>query len=283
MQKKFSIIIPTVKSENLEICLESIKKYTNLDLVEIIIVANGYNKPLRDDPSNSIKVIWFNEMIGYPAAINSGIQAASGEYVIPLNDDTFLIEQPINKWLDLLIQPFLEDEKVGITGPMKTYSPSARRNFLIFFCVMIKKSMFEKIGLLDMAFSKGYGEDTAFCIELENAGYKMIQVCPSNKYFPNSTVMEGIFPIVHKGNKTFCDYQDNNLIIENNKILFERYGQYEPNIDNALKCDGFINDNELIWLGKEAMKRKTIIEIGSWHGRSSRALGDNLMDGGVIY
>jgi beta-1,4-mannosyl-glycoprotein beta-1,4-N-acetylglucosaminyltransferase len=96
--------------------------------------------------------------------------------------------------------------------------------------------------------------------------------------------MRGSYPIYHAGNRSFQNWPGGEeLLAKNNKILFERWGQFEPNIENAKKCDGFINDHELQWLGREAKKRKTIVEIGSWHGKSSRAIGDNLMTDGVLY
>ncbi|HEY5706012.1 MAG TPA: class I SAM-dependent methyltransferase [Terrimicrobiaceae bacterium] len=54
-------------------------------------------------------------------------------------------------------------------------------------------------------------------------------------------------------------------------------------ISRAQKIDGFISDEELRWLAKAASKRRTIIEVGSWHGRSSRAIADNMPEGSILY
>jgi hypothetical protein len=53
------------------------------------------------------------------------------------------------------------------------------------------------------------------------------------------------------------------------------------NIEKALAIDGWMSETELSWLANQAMFAQTIIEVGSWKGRSTRALADNTS--GIIY
>jgi len=282
---KISIVIPTYRhlDDLLRPCIESIVEFSDLLSVEVIVVANGCGndgtKAYVESLGPPFKLIWIEEASGYIKSVNEGIKAATGNFVVLLNNDTLLLKQAKNQWIDMLTEPF-KDPKVGITGPMKTWSPSAQRDFLIFFCVCVRNDMFHNhdIGLLDEAFGAGYGEDTDFCCKLEDAGYKMVQVPPSNQYYAEKRMVGG-FPIFHKGNVSFKNWPGGeDLIAKNNKLLEDRHS---IKIARALKCDGFMHEGELRWLAKEAKKRKIIIEVGSWHGRSTRALGDNAC--GIVY
>ena len=89
-----SIIIPTAfdgLESRLRPCLESVRKFTDLTETEIIVVKNGctWIEDLTD-----CKVLSFNEAIGYPAAINTGINVAEGDYIVLLNDDTIRKRKP---------------------------------------------------------------------------------------------------------------------------------------------------------------------------------------------
>jgi hypothetical protein len=53
------------------------------------------------------------------------------------------------------------------------------------------------------------------------------------------------------------------------------------NLTAALKIHGFTNEGELRWLAEQASIRSKIVEIGSWKGRSTRAMADNT--NGTIY
>ena len=257
---KYSLIIPTCKSSNFNKCLESIKEYTDLSNIEIIPVPNGYDGENKDYP------LWFDERIGYTKAVNEGLKKATGDFIILLNDDTVLLKQNKNEWIEMLSRPF-EDESVGITAPLISYCPYAERHFAIFFCVMIRKKLFDEIGLLDTIFNPGGGEDTDFCIKAEQLGYKIVQV-PGDHLRQEANFMVGQFPIYHEAENTVNDLNNwSEIIDKNRKILSERYKLpegwfYEGDIEEYRRLVNEIPNNGIL------------CELGCYKGRSLCSVAD---------
>lgn len=221
---RYSVVIPTYNNceKYLKPCVESILKHTSMDDLELIISANGctdntfaYLNYLGTSVPN-LRVVWNDKPIGYPRATNKGIELASANKIVLLNNDIVLLDQPKNQWLEMLEAPFLKDSKVGITGPIVQHSPEAGHDFCVFFCVMIDRKVFNKIGLLNEEYGVGAGEDTEFCIEAVNAGFSMAQV--SDKHLLSPTMYGGIFPIYHKGEGTVHDPE---LVPDFKTVFFE--------------------------------------------------------------
>jgi len=235
MKPKYSIVIPTYNhlEDCLKPCLESIKQHTHLENVEIIVVANGCKDETDkyvDSLGYPFKLLWFDEGLGFTRATNEGIKVAQGEYVILLNNDTVLLEKGYSKgtWIQMLEEPFIQDEKVGITGPLKLFDDYANHEVLIFFCVMMKKKLFDELGLLDEIFSPGGGEDIDFCMKAVRAGYKQVMV--PGESIKMTFTNEGQFPIYHKGEGTFSNEEwpeyGNKIIKDNGLVNMLRYNKH---------------------------------------------------------
>lgn len=223
MTPKYSIIIPTYNhcDDLLKPCLESIEQYSDMTQIEVIVSANGCTDNTREyveslDPK-IYKLVWSDEALGYTKATNLGIKAAVGEYVVLLNNDTLILPSEKNTWLRMLEQPFIERDNVGLTGPLELFDDYANSSALIFFCVMVKRELFDKIGLLDEIFTPGGGEDIDFSVRAKLAGYDAVQVV-SSEY--NGVTNVGNFPIWHKDNKTFGDIPEyGNYIVKRNGLI----------------------------------------------------------------
>ena len=210
---KVSIVIPTHKHlSELRRCLDSVLKYTNLENLEIVIVANGCGKDgtmaylmqLSELFPETFVFVNYPHALGYTKATNEGIRLATGDYIILLNNDTELLGQNRGDWVRMLINPMLQDRMVGVTGPAVVHSPYANHPFAIFFCACISRAAIDAVGLLDEVFSPGGGEDIDFCVMAAKNNFKIVQV-PVQELTSGDGMLLGGFPIYHQGEATMHD------------------------------------------------------------------------------
>jgi len=201
-----SIVILTFNQLNLtKQCFESLKKYTNVPY-EIIFVDNGstdgtkkWLKQIQKSENNRIKVIFNEKNLAFAKANNKGIRIAEGDYIVLLNNDVILTE----KWLERMILCAESMPQIGLVGPcsntaagVQKVSPGYRKisdlqkfsvafniqnagrwiecHRLNAFCLLIKREVIEKVGLLDERFGPGGYEDYDYCLRVRQAGYKIM-------------------------------------------------------------------------------------------------------------
>lgn len=215
---KYSIVIPTYNHcEDLLVpCVNSILTHSRMTDVELIISANGCTDSTQEyltqlqhqfgeiGMQDHFKYVWHDSALGYSKACNQGIQASTTDLIVLLNNDTILLPQSHNFWLDALATPFTQSDQTGISCVVKSWSDPAAHDFAIFFCVMIHRKVFDRIGLLNEAYGKGGGEDTEFSIECERAGFKVTECLPKT-WSHTAHTFTGQFPIYHKGEGTVHD------------------------------------------------------------------------------
>ena len=121
--------------------------------------------------------------LGFAKAVNEGIKASIADKIILLNNDTILLDQPKNRWLEWLDQG-------DVNYVLGQYSPITQQQFGVFFCTMIQKKVFDTIGLLNEDFATGGCEDIEFCYLAQNAGFTLVE-CGNNGTYPIYHVAEG--------------------------------------------------------------------------------------------
>lgn len=243
-----SIVIPTYQHiDLLKACVESIIAYTDLTQCEVVVVANGCTdgtvEYLKTLPAAFRRLV-YEQPLGYTAASNAGILEARGEYILLLNNDVVLLPQSQNLWIEILIEPFRKDPKVGITGPVKFSwdCGGIERRAIAFWCALIPRRLFSEIGVLDEIFNPGMGEDGDFSIKAEMAGYRLVQVPVDGSEAFGKGIPNQHFPIYHKGSGTFSDKDYSEVAKRNTGILNARYGRKDDleaiyNMCVAHECD----------------------------------------------
>lgn len=202
-KRKTSIVILTYNNLNYtKDCIESIKKYTKKSSYEIIIIDNLSTDGTREwlKEQTDLKVILNDENMGFPKGCNQGIEVAEIDNdILLLNNDTIVT----TNWLDNLRICLDSDEKIGAVGSVSNHQENlqgvdftyddfeemqkrAKENnvsnpnmweekvFLIGFCILIKREVLNKIGMLDEQYSPGYVEDNDLSLRIIDAGYKLL-------------------------------------------------------------------------------------------------------------
>jgi GT2 family glycosyltransferase len=119
-----SVIIVSYKTPNLlKLALESLYKFNNFNLFEVIVIDNASGDETAEILSNEfpqVKSIINKTNLGFPAANNQGFSVASGKYIFMLNPDTEFISPLIdelhsylekNTNIDLLAPKLLNTDK----------------------------------------------------------------------------------------------------------------------------------------------------------------------------
>lgn len=195
--------------EDLKRCIHSIEEKSTYDNYEIIVVENNsetkeikdYYELLKDDPR--VKVVTYTGSFNYSAINNFGVKETTGEYILLLNNDTQVIT--VN-WMEEMLM-YAQREDVGAVGAKLYYGDKTIQHAGVVIglgahrtaghthykqhrenlgymgrlcyaqdvtavtgaCLLVKKSLFEKVGGLDESFAISLN-DVDFCLKLRKLG-----------------------------------------------------------------------------------------------------------------
>lgn len=195
--------------EDLKRCISSIEEKSTYDNYEIIVVENNsetkeikdYYELLKDDPR--VKVVTYTGSFNYSAINNFGVKETTGEYILLLNNDTQVIT--VN-WMEEMLM-YAQREDVGAVGAKLYYGDKTIQHAGVVIglgahrtaghthykqhrenlgymgrlcyaqdvtavtgaCLLVKKSLFEKVGGLDESFAISLN-DVDFCLKLRKLG-----------------------------------------------------------------------------------------------------------------
>jgi GT2 family glycosyltransferase len=190
---------------------------------ELILVDNGstdgtpeYLQEIRGRQGPTrVEIIRNETNVGFPAGCNQALAKATGRYLVLLNNDTVLTPG----WLEGLVACSLQDwPGVGLVGPVTNAAPDAQgirvpytrledldgfaaqrrtafagKTQVVFrltgFCLLIRREVLDRIGILDERFGIGFFEDDDLCVRAREAGFRLL-------------VAQDVY-IHHFGNRTF--------------------------------------------------------------------------------
>jgi GT2 family glycosyltransferase/glycosyltransferase involved in cell wall biosynthesis len=229
-------------------CLSSIELYSNYENLELIVVDNASSDGSKDflkqwlQNGPNRKLVLNEENKGFAAANNQGLLIAKGEYLVMLNNDTYVTPG----WVRTLFRHLKFDPTIGLIGPVTNNIGNEARidvtyknmdemlkvstkfthehlgeafdiGTVAFFCVMMPQSVFKIVGPLDEAFGLGFFEDDDYCKRVEQIGLRV--VCA-----------EDVF-IHHHLSASFSklDRDARRALFDTNKSRYERkWGRWTP-------------------------------------------------------
>ncbi len=201
---KVSVVVLTYN--NLELtkaCLDSLLTQGQYPNLEIIVVDNhssdqtpAYLTAWADGHPDRI-VILNPDNKGFAAGNNLGLAAASGDYLVVLNNDTVVTAG----WIKGLIRHLQDNKEIGIIGPITNNIGNEAKvstrydriedmpaeaaqltrarmgewfeiNTLAFFCVMFPRSTYEQVGGLCEEYGLGLFEDDDYCRRVQRRGMR---------------------------------------------------------------------------------------------------------------
>lgn len=202
-QPRVSVVVVTYNNLDFtRVCLESLDLYTGYPELELIVVDNASadDTPafLRDwvGRGTNRHIILNEDNRGFAAANNQGLEIATGDYLVMLNNDTHVTPG----WVATLVRHFQRVPALGMLGPVTNNIGNEARIELgyegmaqmlemaadytarhvgqltplrtaAFFCVMMPRHVYAKVGALDEAFGIGMFEDDDYCRRVEQAGW----------------------------------------------------------------------------------------------------------------
>lgn len=179
-------------------CVDSILMRTD-EAIELIFVDNGSTDGTPDYLQSipGARVILNPDNRGFAPAVNQGLQIANGQQLLLINNDCIVTTD----WLDGLLEALHDDPANGLIGPVSnnvsgeqqiavSYSDLTsldgfawdrrlNRNLtvtdrLVGFCLLFRREVVERIGMLDERFEIGCFEDDDFCRRAQAVGYRAI-------------------------------------------------------------------------------------------------------------
>jgi GT2 family glycosyltransferase len=203
----------------------------------LIIIDNASDTPTRDYLDNLKKkedldllLIRNDRNLGFVKAVNQGIVASDSPYICVMNNDTIAASD----WLEEMIDVMAANPSIGLINPSSNTSGqfpggmSIEEYGLLLrslkgqiqelytcrgFCMVVKKDVIKRVGLLDEIYHVGYFDDTDYCKRAQALGYKTARAKASYVY--------------HKENVSFKALENNKgLFRDNERIFFERWGRH---------------------------------------------------------
>ncbi|MFO7806862.1 MAG: glycosyltransferase family 2 protein [Candidatus Moraniibacteriota bacterium] len=197
MKKNAVIVITYNNQENIQKCLNSILNNAKClkSATKIFVIDNNSRDKTvsiikRKYKNQAVKLIKNKANTGFAKAVNQGIKKALKQdffsNILLINPDTQLKKESLKQLIKEtkrfdIISPkikhpqgttLFESGELNWLKMKATHSNKKKPDYLTGACLLIKSSVFKKIGFLDESYFLYY-EDADFCLRAKKAGFKL--------------------------------------------------------------------------------------------------------------
>jgi glycosyltransferase involved in cell wall biosynthesis len=217
--KPLSLIMPIYNNVDMAIEYLDITLSTSISVNQVVLYSNGTtdegNEKLKQyaDSNPIVELYIRHEGIGFAKAVNEGFKLCKNEYMFCISSDVYLGQG----WEERL-QVLCDKEENGLIGPVMV------DGFILGCCFIARKSILNKVGLLNEGFGLGYEEDVEFSYRIKSNGYNL-----GYDYYKDDLgkSLNVDFPIRHVQGVSFYDVKKENLdnLISTNKQKHHKFLQ----------------------------------------------------------
>jgi GT2 family glycosyltransferase/glycosyltransferase involved in cell wall biosynthesis len=252
------IVLPVYNApDDVRGCVDSVLTHLRPD-VRLVLIDDAspdpriadYFSELEQRAHPQVVLLRNAQNVGFTGTANRGMQLSRAD-VILLNSDTIVTA----RWLDAIMHCAATDTRTGTITPFSNNAeicsfprfcednpwpagadPEPVRVALsetavptypdlptgVGFCMYIRRALLDDVGLFDMAFGAGYGEENDLCLRAARAGWR--NVLADNAF------------VVHTGGKSFAG-QKSELGVRNMALLLERHPHYLDMVRSYIRAD----------------------------------------------
>lgn len=219
------IIIPVLDQLKLtRDCLESIRDKTRTPYNLTIVDNNSgddtkaFLKEFRAGNGN-VKVITNADNLGWVRAVNQGMRLSTSPYICVMNNDTVVVT---DGWLGRMMDVARLEPEIGLVNPrfevkarVSSDKPFIEIDFCRGYCILIKRAVMERIGVLDEEYGMGYYDDDDYSVRAIRSGFKCVR---ANDVFVRH-LRDSTFSSIFKDDKR------RELHEKNKRLFYSKWGR----------------------------------------------------------
>jgi GT2 family glycosyltransferase len=295
MQPQLSLVVLGFRNfdATTRVCLDSLVPWLDDPEVEVLVIDNG-----SPDDSAQKTAAWCaahpqarcllsESNRGFSGGMNWGVAQARGQWLLLVNNDTIFPTGAIDA-LKRVIREAPSD--VAMLGPVtnaagngqRLWQPGATHAQWLetgcwlhenpsrqlmpayrcdFFCIAIRRDVWDELGGLDPAFGLGYYEDFDFSLRLAKAGYRQL-------------ITEDVF-VLHVGSATFKASPAAKALMKRNKKLLQSKhpdARFEHTRLGNLAVLQVYQELKAAGLWTPALERRLQLRVGALEGDAPRSI-----------